>query len=988
MPLQKALLQYNFTKGVDSKTDSKLLEGNLTQLDNGIFSETGAVTRRGGHTQTADLSASVAVGTSSGTRLYKHNDQLLLHDGLFLNGYSTGIGNVTSYGLHAPALLKRRRLVRQSSSQFNADQAALGGMVLLAWEDKDATTVTMKFAVYEEATGIFHLAPTTIASGRQPRCLAFSTKLALVYQDGANIKLITVLPATPTTYTAVGNLATNGDSTGANMRLDAFVPFNGTTAVVAYNGSAASGVRMATFDSSGAVANTGNPGGTITGVGFHVARFSSNGNYLVLWDDTNVVKYAVVSSTLGAVAAASTLVSAASVGITSLDLGALKVFVGSSSPGPKTFAASIDSAGAITVAAATYMQGAYPASRVFNPGYAGISIAMVKAGTSIQNTVVLAEATSTPPAYFWGACLHASSKTPQSAVTGAGTRIPSARQKTSSPVAFEHSVLLLSEVGRLIITEGFEQTPAGISEIEVDFDYATFDVERNNLAPVKFGPNLYFPGSVLRQFDGKDICEAGFLFYPEEISNVAESNAAGTLTLLGAYEWCVVYEYVDAAGQLHRSAPSIPTSFTLTGANDTATLTIPTLHVTEKEVGIAVYRTESNGTTFYRVNAPNTLKNDATALTVSYLDTTPDSSLVTGEILYTTGGELENIVPQASIFAHGHLGRLFLVNAEDRTTISYSNEYEEGYGPVFSDELELRCGSDGGDIVGIASLDDKLILLRENQIQFIGGEGPDTTGAQNSFTRPQYITSVTGCVSPASIVQTPDGVMFKGLRGLYLLDRSLQLTWIGESVESLTGRIATATVIPHLGQVRFLCPDASTPRTLVYDYTYQQWSSIVGVTVDSYLAVNTTIYALTRAVKLWTESASATGDNGTAFTMTVETPWFKVAGIQGLQRIWRALLLGNYEAASTLTIQIAYDYATSYAVTVTVATTTLTGNTVGPFQLRHHLATQKCEAIRFKISCNGISSGSTPSLGCSLTNLSMEAGMKRGGVKLSSTKTI
>jgi len=51
-------------------------------------------------------------------------------------------------------------------------------------------------------------------------------------------------------------------------------------------------------------------------------------------------------------------------------------------------------------------------------------------------------------------------------------------------------------------------------------------------------------------------------------------------------------------------------------------------------------------------------------------------------------------------------------------------------------------------------------------------------------TEPSLIPTDTGTINPRSIVLTPMGIMYQSEKGIYLLDRSLQVSYIGADVEA------------------------------------------------------------------------------------------------------------------------------------------------------------------------------------------------------------
>ncbi|MFK5165258.1 hypothetical protein, partial [Propionibacterium freudenreichii] len=76
--------------------------------------------------------------------------------------------------------------------------------------------------------------------------------------------------------------------------------------------------------------------------------------------------------------------------------------------------------------------------------------------------------------------------------------------------------------------------------------------------------------------------------------------------------------------------------------------------------------------------------------------------------------------------------------------------------------------------------------------------------------------------------------------------------------------------------------------------------------------------------------------------------WFKPAQMQGMARVRRAGVLGEFKAAHVQTISVGFDYLTTYTDT---ASHLFTGLTVGnPTQLRIGPSRQRVEAIRIKVS--------------------------------------
>jgi hypothetical protein len=121
----------------------------------------------------------------------------------------------------------------------------------------------------------------------------------------------------------------------------------------------------------------------------------------------------------------------------------------------------------------------------------------------------------------------------------------------------------------------------------------------------------------------------------------------------GSYSYVAVYKWTDNTGRDHRSTPTpVALEVDLTASTDVQAvkLQVPTLRVTNKEnVVIEIYRTEDDGVEFYKVTTDaSPLENDTTVDSVTFVDTVSDEDLISRELLYTTGGVLENISAPAS----------------------------------------------------------------------------------------------------------------------------------------------------------------------------------------------------------------------------------------------------------------------------------------------------------------------------------------------------
>lgn len=329
--------------------------------------------------------------------------------------------------------------------------------------------------------------------------------------------------------------------------------------------------------------------------------------------------------------------------------------------------------------------------------------------------------------------------------------------------------------------------------------------------------------------------------------------------------------------------------------------------------------------------------------------------------------------------------RLFAIDAEDRLAVRFTKPFVKGYAPEWNAALSLRCAAEGGDLVACEVLDDKLVLFKQERIYVTPvTSGPDATGGGQAFYPPREVAADVGCVSRASVVKGPFGIVFESARGIYLLDRSLTLTWIGEAVrDTVDGHsITSAVVVPEHNEVRFALDDDTA---VVWEYRIAQWSRW-----DNVEAVDACMWR-GRWARLISSSAcdvryesSATYDAGEGRPMlSITTAWIKIAALQGFKRVWRATLLGDYYASGHLAIDVGYDYESTWTDTHEFTEAQLSA--LARLQIVVRPSRQKCQAIRFRVRervQSGQESAPTIGRGFVLQGIQLDVGMKRGAFKL------
>lgn len=564
----------------------------------------------------------------------------------------------------------------------------------------------------------------------------------------------------------------------------------------------------------------------------------------------------------------------------------------------------------------------------------------------------------------------------------------------------DNKVLIGSQIkGRLTIDNDQFFSLLGVNSTTIDFDLD--DPFQNEI----LGENLHISGGFLMMYDGDKVVEHNFHLFPEDLTDAGTSTTGGFLGD-GAYQYAAVYVWTDAKGQLHRSAPSIGLDITLSGATNTQqqSITIPTLRLTQKnDVAIELYRTEAAGTIFYKIsNTSSPTLNDPTVDSVTIIDTLSDTNLIEREVLYTTGGVLDNIIAPSNSIIESFSDRIFLAGLEDQNKLQYSKIRFDGAPVEFNDTLTIQVNSKGGPISALKAMDEKLIIFKDSAIFYLSGDGPNNLGQQDTFIKPELISSDIGCININSVVLTPDGLMFKSKKGIYLLSKSLGLQYIGANVEVFNDlKISSAIVVPEENQVRFTTKDG---ETLVYNYFVRQWATFTNHRALSAINVNFTYYYLRFDGILYIEDEIGFTDNGSPINLKLATGWISFASVQGFQRLYKLLLLGNFKSPHKLKISIAYDFNEAFTQEVVIDTADFNDNTrygeYSPYgdpstiayggdgnveQMRIDLKRQKCQAIKIKIEEIQDDSANYGE-GLSINNIMFEVGQKAGVNKIDTAR--
>ena len=259
--------------------------------------------------------------------------------------------------------------------------------------------------------------------------------------------------------------------------------------------------------------------------------------------------------------------------------------------------------------------------------------------------------------------------------------------------------------------------------------------------------NLLVAGSQIFNDDNSRLTEHGFLHNPETLyvhtENMVSTGTGHPFTSGQSYNYRAVYRYEDSKGNIHRSGLSPQLSFQLGANYQNIDIIIPMINLTNKyesSTFIELYRTTNGGTLFYKVsdlNVSSTVDASSNNKLYNYIklkDTTTNTDLQQQELLYTTGGVLENTPVGAASIMESYKNRIFLGGLEEQPNRLLFSKVSSNFVPVeFNDSLTVEVPEPGGKLVALKRMDDKLIIFKERAIYMLTGEGPNNLGEQNDF---------------------------------------------------------------------------------------------------------------------------------------------------------------------------------------------------------------------------------------------------------------
>lgn len=1001
MALEKQSVNINFALGLDTKTDpNQIPVGKFLSLKNAVFNKGGGLQKRNG------FGFLTSLPDTTYTTLSTFNDNLIAL-GDSLSAYSTDTNQWINKGSIIPVSLSSQSLVRTATSQQTVDAAtSANNLTIAVWKDSDTNYY---YKINDSNNGNAIVAQTQLPTGAVlPRVFLLGNYFVITFLKSisGNINLQYLAISTSNTSITVGPTSLSTTVKLITSAYDGQVVDD--KLYLAWDASDGGGAvrvtvvnqyltQMFTFVLASYNAAKISICGDTSGVNpvIWLSFFNASNNaYTMAFD--NVLAQSLAPTLLISSISATHITSTAYNNVVTVYYDVVNTYSFSSTRSDYIRKITCTIGGSVGTAS-TVLRSVQIASKAFV--YNGNSYLLAAYGGTYQPTNFLINSSGDVIAKL----SYSNSLGYQSSQILPNTVL------LSDTVYFGY--LFKDQVVALNKDQNASSVGGIYGQLGINLASITF---MSKTQTVEIGNSLILSGGIVRMYDGIKPVELGFNLWPEDLG-YSTLTTGGSMTAQ-IYYYVATYEWTDAQGNIHRSAPSIPLeadiSASMTSTN-TVTVNVPTYRITYKvgsnPVRIVLYRWSTAQQIFYQVTSlTSPTLNSVTTDSVAIIDTYSDAQILGNNILYTTGGVVENIAPPASNALTLNKSRLFLVDAENQNTVWFSKVVVQNT-PVETTDLftkylapSISASGNVGTVKALFAMDDKLIAFKKDSIYYMVGNGPDNTGANDDFSEFVFITSTVGCEEPFSLAFMPNGIVFQSDKGRWLLGRDLSTKYYGAPVEDFISEDVSAQTIPGTNQVRIILNDG---KVIMYDYYYDQWGEFQGIP-----AISSTVYQglhtiLNQYGEVLQETPNAYIDGSRPVLLSFTTGWLNLLGLQGYERAYFFYVLGKFYTPHKVQIQIAYDYfdgivqssiytPNNYAVDygddpLYGSSSPYGGTETTTEQFRVFLERQKCQA--FQITLNEIydaSYGVPAGFGLTLSGMNLVVGAKSKYPRINPSRSI
>lgn len=498
---------------------------------------------------------------------------------------------------------------------------------------------------------------------------------------------------------------------------------------------------------------------------------------------------------------------------------------------------------------------------------------------------------------------------------------------------------------------------------------------------------LFVTGGLLHSFDGSVMRESGYPFYPV-ITKAAYAAAGGTL-VDGTYLVTAVFERIDSRGKLVQSPAATPNTVVISGGGGVGGISLSGTNYLlglnrDMAERVVIYCTRENSTIFRRVSYV------VNSTSVNEWQSGIGSVSASEPALYVSGNEDDHWQPSAPIAICAGPARVFAVAGDEPYRVALSKPTGDNVAPSFYPETYRNVTTEEGPITALAYSIDRLVALNNRCAYVAVGDGPDATGFNDTLGEFTRFPLDVGATDQRCAVVTPDGVIARNPDGR-IAAVGTDSPVLGDLVEDLSTSsvfVLDSCYVPTNREVKFAVTDGVSFFDLVWNAYFRAWSvnPDLGARASAVLD-GRRICVLGSGAQEGVYSEDGATDahlaspSGPLMRAVIEQ--IRFAGIQGFQRVYRLLILGDLPSGTcTIQVRIRYDNETAWAETHTITSANATiGSSALQFDVRP--SRQKCSTMAIEISLTSPTGG-----GFVLAAVAAEIGIKGGGLKLRTGKAV
>lgn len=634
MPLQKQPIAINFSQGLNLKADPYQIPiGQFSALENSIFTTAGRLTKRNGFAEITTLP------NENQTTLTTLNGNLIA-TGSNLYAFSEETDQWLNQGVIQPVTLAVKPIVRTSTNQSVVDSAVTeAGLALIVYFDSSLNQVY--YQVSDNNTG------QTIVPRVALPASTFDGRAFILGQYFIVTYLQTTSGNVSLNYIAMPLGAPNSPLAPVRMESGLKVTNCG------YDGILANGVlylgyaTAANTMSLGALTNNlviAAPAIIPTATARLVSMAVDNSGalpniWMSYWDDFTNNGYAVkyTHNLLQVLAPIPIIIDVQIAEITSIcNNGILNIiYENVNTYGTGAYATtrtdflstmSVSSVG-VPTAPAPIVRSVGLASKAFNSSLTGSNYVIATYGGQNQPTYFLMD--------FTGAIYM------RLAYSNGGGYQSSQILPSVSSLSNSFVVSYLYKDFITTVNKGTDLpngVPVNSIYTQTGINLATFSINNSGQYSSEIAGALHLSGGIVWEYDGVKPTELGFNVWPENIS--ASGNQTGGALAAEQFFYQFTYEWTDSQGNIHRSAPSIPTSLDLSKM---------------QPIGTSFMGTGASGSNILAVSSTAGLNIGQTVLDTTTSATIPTSTTITNvgtafQAVFTTGAPQLTVSSNAGLY--------------------------------------------------------------------------------------------------------------------------------------------------------------------------------------------------------------------------------------------------------------------------------------------------------------------------------------------------